>query len=350
MNRMNQGSGLDKKNTSDMTKHKQFIVDLIIDYEGELQVIQVQKEQTQRCLKEWEEKLLIIHRIRSNNSNLFSPNIKTDDITEVTTQLETYKEKLHNLESEQKKIFVGIERLNELIKIIPDHCIPQNDVGLNILQAQEQDRQRIARDLHDSTVQNLTGLVHKVELCTRLIDIDSTRAKLELAAMTSTVKSVINEMREIIYDLKPMTLEDLGLVVTVERFIKQLMMSHDIKIYLKHNREIENVLPVINLSLFRVIQEACNNVIKHAKAKRIDISINYYKDKIKVLIKDDGIGFDLENLKEVIPDRKSGYGLSIMKERIFLLSGTMEIQSVNKSGTTIDVSVPLINRKGDNHE
>lgn len=96
---------------------------------------------------------------------------------------------------------------------------------------------------------------------------DPVRTKLELGSMTNTLKAVINELREIIYNLKPMSLEDLGLLLTVERYANQLMMNHDIKVRISHNDEIDDILPVIKLSLFRLIQEACNNAIKHAESK-----------------------------------------------------------------------------------
>lgn len=350
MSSINHELGLSKINIKEFKNLKHFILNLVSEYEDRLKINHEQKEITLESLRELEGKLTSINRIRQNNANLFSPNVKTEDINEVSMQIKCMNEKINLLVEEREKVELSLNNFKELLKCVNSKDMPQKEIGLNILSAQEQDRQRIARDLHDSTVQNLTGLVHKVDLCTRLVDIDSTRAKLELASMSNTVKSVINEMREIIYNLKPMSLDDLGLIVTVERFAKQLMVNNDVKVILKHNQETEGILPVINLSLFRVIQEACNNVVKHTKASKIDININYQEDRIVIIIKDDGYGFDVEKQKDVIPDRMSGYGLSIMKERIYLLSGTLKIQSDNKIGTIITVTVPLINRKGDEDE
>lgn len=334
--------------TSD--KLVEFITSLSEEMQERLHSISLQKKSTIEKLSECEERLALIFESKSNNSNLFSPHIQTFDIDDVNKEVLRLKEEMEHISEEQERICSHIDNLSESARIINDRYRAKSDVGYNILESQEQDRQRIARDMHDSTVQNLTGLVHKVELCVRLVDIDSTRAKLELMSMSGTVKSVINELREIIYNLKPMSLEDLGLVVTVERYAKQLMTNHDIKVYVKYNKEKENVLPVINLSLYRVVQEACHNVIKHANASRIDINISYERDNLAISIQDDGEGFDIDKQYSVVPQHNAGYGLSIMKERIYLLSGTMNIHSVIKKGTIITINVPLMKCEGEDDE
>jgi len=141
-------------------------------------------------------------------------------------------------------------------------------------------------------------------------------------------------------------LDDLGLLTTVERFVNQLMMSHDIKINVTHNDEIEDILPVIKISIFRIIQEACINAIKHADAKSIDINITYNEQNIEVSIADDGKGFDAENRKDQVAPDYSGYGLSIMKERVYLLSGTMKIKSAINKGTIVTITVPITKSGG----
>lgn len=221
-----------------------------------------------------------------------------------------------------------------------DKVILENQ-GIKILETQEIERKRIARDLHDSTVQNLTNLVHKTELCSKLVDMDTIRAKLELETMINTIRTTINDMRNIIYDLRPMSLDDLGLVVTLHRYIDQVMIHNDIKIELKVKNDEINILPVINLSLYRIIQESCNNSLKHSKAKNISVYLEYGCDYILVIIKDDGIGFDNKKEEILINIENSKFGLSIMKERVHLLSGTIKIVSSVDRGTQINVRVPL---------
>ncbi|MBQ9768163.1 MAG: sensor histidine kinase [Lachnospiraceae bacterium] len=218
--------------------------------------------------------------------------------------------------------------------------------SLHILETQECDRNRIARDLHDSSVQSLTSLVHKTELCMRLMDIDTIRVKLELQTMIETIKTIINGMREIIYDLRPMSLNNLGLAVTVESYCIQLQKNYDIKVNFQRVGEEPELLSILKVTLYRILQEACSNIVKHAKASNIDIWITYENEKVLLKIQDNGIGFDTETLltsqKE---DELHGFGLTMMKERVALLGGTITIESVMQKGTTIMVDVPVKTEK-----
>lgn len=224
------------------------------------------------------------------------------------------------------------------------------ELGLNIIETQETERKRIARDLHDSTVQNLTTMMHKTELCTRLIDIDPIRAKLELQTMVGTIKTTINDMRNIIYGLRPMTLDDLGLVPAIEKYIRDVSNNYNIKVLLKlHNKE-KTLLPALNLTLFRIIQESVNNAIKHGKAAGIWIDIYYSEKSVRVQVKDDGIGITGDTLQKAHENIFSGYGLSMMKERVSILSGDFNIESKEKEGTKITVKIPLINIRRSNNE
>lgn len=236
---------------------------------------------------------------------------------------------------------------NDLHKTNIDN-ITYGDYGIKILETQESERKRIARDLHDTTVQNITNLMHKTELCFRLIDMDPVRAKLELQTMIKTIKNTIKDMRGIIYDLRPMLLDDLGFVPTVERYIREVNNANDnlvVKIEIK-NKEVR-ALSVINLTLFRVVQETISNAIKHGKATRIQVIVDYIGHDVKLLIKDNGVGFsskkDLSEHKDIF----SGYGLSMMRERINLLSGEIEFITGTNEGTEVIVTVPLRTYKED---
>ena len=221
----------------------------------------------------------------------------------------------------------------------------ENNVNIHIkmLEAQELERQRIARDLHDSTVQNLTNCVHKLEYISKIIDTDPERSKMELIMLEKNTRTVINEMREIIYNLRPMSFEDIGIDVTIERELIRLENIGNIKInYTVNGKADDNIKPVISLTIFRIVQEACNNAIKHSKASSIDVVLNYNSNNIELSISDDGVGFDLDLYDNNNPDDiNSGFGLSMMKERVFLLSGKFNIKSSKNKGTIINVVVPL---------
>jgi two-component system, NarL family, sensor histidine kinase DegS len=304
-----------------------------------------------------------ITSVSKNNTNadLFSPTMKNDK----NNRISAYKEEKQKLETKMKNaeesFLFHINRKNSIDNLIncfytmksnciEDSCIVKEkenyienkiEMGINVLETQENERKRIARDLHDSTVQNLTNMMHKTELCTRLIDIDPVRAKLELQTMINTIKTTINDMRNIIFGLRPMSLDDLGLVATIERYIRDFNKNHEIDISLKVHNDEKSVLPVINLTLFRIVQEASNNAIKHGKASKILVDLIYDENSIFLTICDNGIGFKKDTFMETKANIFSGYGLSMMKERVLLLSGDFNIESSDNNGTKILVKVPL---------
>lgn len=224
--------------------------------------------------------------------------------------------------------------------VLTDGPMIDKEQGILILEAYEHERNRIARDLHDSSVQSLTSLVHKTELCMRLMDIDTVRVKLELQTMSETIKTVINGMREIIYNLRPMSLDNLGLAVTIDAYCLQLKKNYGIEVCFV-NDEKEPALPsTYKVTLYRILQEACGNIVNHAKASRIDIRFSCEEDKLCLKISDNGIGFDTKKMIEPAEEEFHGFGLSMMKERAILLGGTVMIDSVIGKGSTVLVEIP----------
>lgn len=283
-----------------------------------------------------------VNREKNNECKNMEENLKN----ELKRMEETRKRYESTLSKEQ-----DLARLDNYLKknSKPNLCNSDSgfneDVnGLKLLEIQEIERKRIARELHDTTVQNLTNIVHKTELCTKFVDIDPIRAKLELQTMISTIKTTINDMRNIIYDLRPMSLEDLGLVITVKRYIKQFIDSTKIKVVLNVENEKPINSDIIDLTLFRIIQEACNNALKHAQATVINIDLKYNENSIELIIEDNGCGFNQQINKEEqdgLNDPLSGFGLSMMKERVGLLSGKLDITSIINKGSRISVCVPI---------
>ncbi len=241
-----------------------------------------------------------------------------------------------------------IEKIKSL-SIIVDQQIQQKTKKedssfekIRILEVQEMERKRISMDLHDTTVQNLTMLVHKTELCQKLLDMDLVRAKLELITMGDVLRAAINELREMIYQLRPMSIDDIGLVATLHRLIKQSELEENtVAIRLNVINEEIPITPVTNITLFRIIQEAYQNTKKYAKAQEFYITIIYEENKIRLSLMDDGIGFDNEEIKNR-KEKDKHFGFYIMQERIDLLSGTIKIDSGRNKGTRIEIEVPLL--------
>lgn len=251
----------------------------------------------------------------------------------------------------QKKVCHSFDRLKKFL-----HCVEQElqsktnddtenllDYSTKILETQEMDRNRISRDLHDSAVQSLTSLIHKTEYCSKIVDKDPVRVKLELQSMIDLNKEIINDMREIIYDLRPMSLNNIGLVSTIQAYCLHLRRYDNLDVVLNVQGKERGLNSIVSVTLYRIIQEACNNAIRHAKAKKVVIRISYMSHSIELDIEDNGIGFDVEKVESETKrhDELHGYGLSTMKERARLLSGSFLINSKPGAGTKIHLDVPV---------
>lgn len=208
----------------------------------------------------------------------------------------------------------------------------KNDIVFKI---QELDRRRIARDLHDTSLQNLAHMIHKLELASMYIDKDAIQAKLEIASISKNINSIIEEIRNIIFDLRPMSFDDLGLKETIEDMVDKLKKNSDIivttdidSIYMDDESDM--------LGIFRITQECIMNAYKHSKAKHLKISLKENNSEVYLEIEDDGIGFEIDS----ICNKERHFGLFIMKERVEIMSGKIEFLSERNKGTKIVVTIP----------
>lgn len=213
-------------------------------------------------------------------------------------------------------------------------------MGIKIIKAQEEERKRVARDIHDGPAQLIANLVIKTELCEKLIDIDKEKAKEELNTLKGFLRSSLSDVRKIIYDLRPMSLDDLGLVPTLQRYISNYVEENRILVEFLVLGSPKPLKPVIELAAFRIIQEALSNIKKHSSAKDATIRVEFTNDQVNFLISDSGVGFNVENVKSA-RNEDSGFGLLSMKERIELLNGKFDLKSGIGRGTRIFVSLPL---------
>lgn len=209
--------------------------------------------------------------------------------------------------------------------------------NLAILSIQEQDRQRIARDLHDTSLQNLAHLVHKIELSSLYIDKDPIRAKLELAAVNKNLKEIIDEIRNTIFDLRPMSFDDLGLKAAFENLIDNI---NEDKKYVT-DVVIEEPLSdddMILTAIYRIVQESLNNIEKHAEASKIIFHTKNKENYYVLDIQDDGAGFSESEIQE---KKDRHFGMTVMKERVSLLGGKIDIDSEEGKGTQVHIEIPL---------
>lgn len=273
-----------------------------------------------------------------NSREISSLKLKEDDLTKLIIAKSNELEQVEN----------RINYINEMISECNKFNYKENSsmLEINILQIQEAERQRIARDIHDSIVQNLTVLIHKSEFAMKVMDSDIIRAKLELSVINKVVRECINELREIISDLRPMSLDDLGIEVTLKRMIAQIENTTDMRIYYKYNiNDSVEVKPIISITVLRIIKELCSNAIKYSKGNNINIEISVKDKNLCICFEDDGIGFTGFDDKSVLKNN-SGFGLPILKDRIKLLSGCIKFSNnLKNTGTRYDIEIPLYNEE-----
>jgi PAS domain S-box-containing protein len=211
-----------------------------------------------------------------------------------------------------------------------------------LLTVQENERKRIAMELHDGIGQLLTAVKFKVESILQVKGKGKAKAKEEsLEAIIPMVKESVEEVRRIQMDLRPSTLDDLGILATLRWFCReyQKIYSH-IRVEKEIDLQESEVSTPLKTVIYRVMQEALNNIAKHSKADLVYLSLRKKKNKIELTIKDTGMGFDLEEI--LSPERfKRGLGLNSMRERTELSGGTFVIESTAGKGTTIRAEWPI---------
>jgi two-component system sensor histidine kinase DegS len=207
-------------------------------------------------------------------------------------------------------------------------------LGLHVIRAQEEERRRLAREIHDGPTQLLNSVVLRIDVCQRFFDSDPDRLRDELQQLKELVRLSLQDVRKIIFDLRPMTLDDLGLIPALRTFLKDYQAKTGIETdfaVFGHDRRYDSVFEV---AVFRIVQEALTNVSKHAGASRVWVKVETTGGKeIKVSIRDDGIGFDPEKITPGVAGTQ--FGLVAMRERTELLGGAMQIQSTKGRGTRL---------------
>jgi two-component system, NarL family, sensor histidine kinase DegS len=213
-------------------------------------------------------------------------------------------------------------------------------LGLHAIRAQEEERRRLAREIHDGPTQLLNSVVLRIDVCQRFFESDLQRLKDELQQLKELVRLSLQDVRKIIFDLRPMALDDLGVVPALRTFLKDYQGRTGIETDFSVFGNDRRYDPAFEVAIFRLVQEALTNVVKHAGASRVWVKVETAGGReIKVQVKDDGGGFDPDQVKPGVAGTK--FGLVAMRERCELLGGTMEILSAPGQGTKLNFVFPL---------
>ncbi|MCL6446493.1 MAG: sensor histidine kinase [Alicyclobacillus sp.] len=207
------------------------------------------------------------------------------------------------------------------------------DAAIRLL---EEERRRIARDLHDGPAQSLTNVSMRLDVISRLIQTNPEMALNEITRTNSRVVTAINDIRRLIYDLRPVAIDEIGLISATRELLRRSEQDWGIHFHMQVDPEVtDDFAPAKQVALYRLIQEVLHNVKKHAEASQVEIRMARQDRLLVISITDNGKGFD----PNVIPH--GHYGIVGMRERAQFLHGTLDIQSTIGEGSTFTITVPV---------
>jgi len=342
-----------------MTSFEQFLEECNKEY-----------EQTQRELKEID--LLIqqttaeVERLAQRNTQATNrlrqveaalDTVPRDDIQEAYTtvldtqqRLFTMRGQLEKLQSNQRNMARYLDLLRGILETAgragPGYEPRVSEEGesiqplvVRIIEAQERERQLLSRQMHDGPAQSLTNLILQAEICERLFDTDPERARAELANPKNAVAATFQKVKGFILNLRPMMLDDLGLIPTLRRYVDSFANNTGVLTRLLVIGKERRLVSHKEVTIFRLVQELLNNAYEYGHASNIQINLDVGDELVRVSVEDDGSGFELtEALASPDADR---LGLAAMRERAEMLGGQIHFDSGLGRGTKISFELPV---------
>ncbi|MCC6896984.1 MAG: hypothetical protein IT321_29465 [Anaerolineae bacterium] len=270
-------------------------------------------------------------------------------LTTMRGQLEKFQSNRDNLETEQKllaQVLAMVQGGGFQITTGDEPTATRIQPGainiVRIVQAQEEEKLRLARLMHDGPAQSLTNFILQTEICQRLFDRDPARAAEELGNLKSTASVTFQKVRDFIFDLRPMMLDDLGVVPTVRRYVDSFKDKNDIDAKLDFMGEERRLESHREVMVFRGIQELMGHARDYASASEISIRLDMASDRIKVDVEDNGRGFDAQaaftgDETHLEPRAQS---IITLREKFELVGGTLSVTSGETDGTHVHIELP----------
>ena len=304
--------------------------------------LQDQIVETETLIRQNNDYIESLSKKDDNDYNVFSPRsasrVYKDLVTEKKSEIEELENKVRELYKKLSNVTKKLDSLSELnpeeLEASKEEARVISSLGkAKLLELQEDDRQRIAADLHDTVLQNLSLVMHNLELSAKFVDYDPIRAKLEIESNRKLVKDTIDDIRGTIFDLRPMQFDDFGFKRTLENQISNYKNRTTMEISYKVD-ELEGLDSIYLITVFRVAQELMINSIKHSEGTKLGISISRTASNIIIKVSDDGKG--ISDGAEAIDNH---FGLKILKERVEIIGGFVNISS-SSQGTEVTVNIP----------
>jgi len=292
-------------------------------------------------------------RIREEKEYLKTERDKEDRLRHRRDELEMKLKRFHSMEIMAKGMVTAIGSVATFLRNTSAYLTAnlinmkdELDVNVKIIHAHEAERHRISRELHDTVAQDLASLLFEVSICQRAVEKEMKEDAISgLGKIREGIQGGIKGVRQAIFDMRPMAIDDLGLVEAIMELARTVAERYSIKVtsdLIGDSEFVRGILPSYKeMAVYRIVQETFNNIARHSEAKRANMVIAITKQNLTISIKDDGLGFDA---KEALGEEDAGskhYGLLGMVERAKQIGGELTINSEPGKGTTTRVRINL---------
>ena len=208
-----------------------------------------------------------------------------------------------------------------------------------IIEVQEEERLRLARQMHDGPTQSVSNFILQTEICERLFQTNPDQARLELANLRNAAGSTFQKIREFIAELRPMMLDDLGLIATARRYLQDVEEKSGLAITFTPTGTGRRLATYVEIALFRAIQQLVARARDEARASRVQVSLDVEGDAASLIVQDDGVPLDFQD--EAPAQKKQAEYMDMLRQRVEMLGGKIEISSTGESGTVVRLQVPV---------
>ncbi len=328
------------------------------EIQNELQELEVLLQQTAGEIQKFDLRTAqVTNRLRHIEANLNS--YPREDIRDAYSASQASQLRLVMLRSQVEQLQVKKESLQrqsetlhtflDLADQIPALSTPgagldrptvdTDSVVMRIIEAQEGERQRLARQMHDGPAQSLTNLILQAEIVERSFGLGLEQARAELANLKQAVNATFEKTMDFVFELSPMMLDDLGVVPTLRRYIEDLQDKSDLSIAFDVVGEERRLAAYVEVTVFRVIQELLRNVGQHAHASHVQVNLNLQGSMVGIAVEDDGSGFELEEVLASAQERRT-LGIATMQQRVEMLGGNIKFDSSLGRGTKVTMQIP----------
>jgi len=262
------------------------------------------------------------------------------EVYELAINFEVMRSRLKELLERERSMSENLEvQVQETSQALDDVCRAREHLLAQLISSQEEERRRVSRELHDETSQGLANLIVRLGTLARLVDDEKVLAQLQV--LRTQAVDTLEGVNRIVMDLRPGLLDEYGLVPAVEWYADARLTAQGVSVKMKVEGTPRELSSYTQASIYRVIQEAINNILQHAQANQVLIQIQWLEDHLRIEIEDNGRGFDM---KRAFDGVSGHYGLLGMRERVSLLNGALYVHSAPGEGTQLVIEVPYTMR------